>query len=508
VDALLRGFAAVQGLQAGEIDQLFDLIAGRHAATLLIHAWRRRHDPDGAAAVAGAAAAAGESLGRLFAVGCEALTARWHAAAGTHPARTSLARRRLHWLGSGAELFYERPLHIVRGEDVWLIDAGGRRYLDLYNNVPHVGHAHPTVVAAIQRQTALLATHTRYLHEGILDYAEQLCSRLPRQFDTCLFVNSGSEANDVAWRMAKSVTGRTGAVIIENAYHGITDAVSALTPAAGAVNSPWVAALQAPRQGWDWNAVPEAADLAAARSDVERALAGLQDRGHAPAAFYLDSAFTSNGVYDPPAAWLAAIIEPLRAAGALIVADEVQYGLGRSGSHFWGFERRGFDADIVTLGKPVGNGFPMGAVIANRELVEAFQTRHGFFSTFGGNAVAAAAGLAVIEVLERERLMANAAETGEQLRSAVETLRATGACFGELRGAGLLWGLEVLGPDGHRDRTRARRIVNALARDHGVLTGLEGPAGNVLKLRPPMTLRARHVELVAAALAASAAAAG
>jgi 4-aminobutyrate aminotransferase-like enzyme/Ser/Thr protein kinase RdoA (MazF antagonist) len=508
VDALLRGFAAVQGLQAGEIDQLFDLIAGRHAATLLIHAWRRRHDPDGAAAVAGAAAAAGESLGRLFAVGCEALTARWHAAAGTHPARTSLARRRLHWLGSGAELFYERPLHIVRGEDVWLIDAGGRRYLDLYNNVPHVGHAHPTVVAAIQRQTALLATHTRYLHEGILDYAEQLCSRLPRQFDTCLFVNSGSEANDVAWRMAKSVTGRTGAVIIENAYHGITDAVRALTPAAGAVNSPWVAALQAPRQGWDWNAVPEAADLAAARSDVERALAGLQDRGHAPAAFYLDSAFTSNGVYDPPAAWLAAIIEPLRAAGALIVADEVQYGLGRSGSHFWGFERRGFDADIVTLGKPVGNGFPMGAVIANRELVEAFQTRHGFFSTFGGNAVAAAAGLAVIEVLERERLMANAAETGEQLRSAVETLRATGACFGELRGAGLLWGLEVLGPDGHRDRTRARRIVNALARDHGVLTGLEGPAGNVLKLRPPMTLRARHVELVAAALAASAAAAG
>ncbi len=507
VDALLRGFVAVQRLQAGEIDQLFDLIAGRHAATLLIHAWRRRHDSEGAAAVEAAAAAAGESLGRLFAVGPEALAARWHAAAGTLPAHSSLARRRRYWLGSGAELFYERPLHIVRGEDVWLIDAGGRRYLDLYNNVPHVGHAHPTVVAAIQRQTALLATHTRYLHEGILDYAEQLCSRLPPGFDTCLFVNSGSEANDVAWRMARFATGRAGAVIVENAYHGITTAASALTPTAGAVDSRWVAALPAPRRGWDWNSEPTAADLAAARADVDHALAGLEDRGYAPAAFYLDSAFTSNGVYDPPAAWLAVIIERLRAAGTLIVADEVQYGLGRSGSHFWGFERRGFDPDIVTLGKPVGNGFPMGVVIANRRLVEAFQARHGFFSTFGGNAVAAAAGLAVLEVLERERLMANAAETGERLRAALEALRATQACFGELRGAGLLWGLEVVGPEGHRDAARAQRIVNALARDHGVLTGLEGPAGNVLKLRPPMTLRPRHVELVAAALAASAAAA-
>jgi 4-aminobutyrate aminotransferase-like enzyme/Ser/Thr protein kinase RdoA (MazF antagonist) len=507
LDALLRGFVAVQGLQAAEIDLLFDLIAGRHAATLLIHAWRRRHDPKGAAAVEAAAAAAGESLGRLVAVGPEALAARWHAAAGTHPARSSLVRRRLHWLGSGSELFYERPLHIVRGDDVWLIDAGGRRYLDLYNNVPHVGHAHPTVVAAIQRQTALLATHTRYLHEGILDYAEQLCSRLPPRFDACLFVNSGSEANDVAWRMARFATGRAGAVIIENAYHGITAAVSALTPAAGAVDARWVAALPAPRRGWDWDSVPQAADLAAARADVERALAGLQGRGYEPAAFYLDSAFTSNGVYDPPAAWLAVIVERLRAAGTLIVADEVQYGLGRSGSHFWGFERRGFDPDIVTLGKPVGNGFPMGVVIANRRLVEAFQARHGFFSTFGGNAVAAAAGLAVLEVLERERLMANAAETGEQLRAALEALRKTRACFGELRGAGLLWGLEVVGADGRGDRAQARRIVDALARDHGVLTGLEGPAGNVLKLRPPMTLRAPHVELVAAALAASAAAA-
>jgi len=508
LDALLHGFVSVQGLQAAEVDLLFDAITGRHATTLLVEAWRRQHDPEGATVLEAAAAAAAESLARLMAQGADALTARWHAAAGTHPSRLSLARRRTRWLGAGAELFYAEPLHIVRGEDVWLIDAEGRRYLDLYNNVPHVGHAHPRVVAAIQRQTAVLATHTRYLHESILDYAEQLCTRLPPRLDTCLFVNSGSEANDVAWRLASFATGRAGALIIENAYHGITAAVSALTPGAGGVRAPWVVALKCPPRAANCETIADAGLLAAARADVDQAVATLNARGFAPAALFLDSAFTSNGVFDPPAAWLGVIIERLRALGTLIVGDEVQYGLGRSGSHFWGFERRGFEPDIVTLGKPVGNGFPMGVLIAPRSLVEAFQAGCGFFSTFGGNAVAAAAGLAVLSVLERECLMANAAETGACLQRAISSLGSQQACFGELRGAGLLWGLDVVDAAGRADPERARRIVNVLAREQGVLTGLEGPQGNVLKLRPPMTLRPVHVQLVAAALAASAASAG
>ncbi len=410
-------------------------------------------------------------------------------------------------MGAGAELFYEEPLHIVRGEDVWLYDAAGRRYLDVYNNVAHVGHAHPAVVEAIRDQTALLATHTRYLHEAVLDYAEQLTSRLPPHLDTCIFVNSGSEANDVAWRIAQSATGHRGALVMAHAYHGITDAVSALTPAAGAAPGPHVVALRAPPGlPWATDAVTEVA-LRAAADDADRALAALRERGLAPAAFYLDSALTSTGIFDPPAAWLAEIVARVRAAGGLIVADEVQYGLGRPGSHYWGFSRRGLAPDIVTLGKPVGNGFPLGVVIASRALIEAFQANCGFFSTFGGNAVAAAAGIAVVRVIDQEQLMANAQATGAYLRARLDSLVARHDCLREVRGAGLLLGLEVNGPDGSSDKHLAKRIVDALAGGHGILTGLEGPRGNVLKLRPPMTFRPQHVDLLVEAIDSAASAA-
>ncbi len=284
----------------------------------------------------------------------------------------------------------------------------------MYNNVPHVGHAHPTVVAAIQRQTAILATHTRYLHENILEYAERLTARLPAHLDACIFVNSGSEANDVAWRMAQMATGHRGGLIMEHAYHGITDAVAALTPSVGQPRDPRVLTIAPPPVHLRVNEGMSAAELAAAVQDADAAIARLAERGFALAAFYLDTGITSSGIFDPPPAWAAAVTARVRAAGGLVVADEVQYGLGRSGSHFWGFERRGLDPDIVTMGKPVGNGYPMGVVVARRALIEAFQAKFGFFSTFGGNAVAAAAGLAVLEVLDREQLMANAAATGAQ----------------------------------------------------------------------------------------------
>jgi 4-aminobutyrate aminotransferase-like enzyme len=352
----------------------------------------------------------------------------------------------------------------------------------------------------------VLATHTRYLHESILDYAEQLTARLPRSLDTCIFVNSGSEANDVAWRIAQQVTGRRGALIMEHAYHGITDAVAALTPSAGHAVDPRVVTLASPPAGLRVQHSPDAAVLAAAGADTDVALDTLAQRGLGAAAFYLDSAFTSSGIFDPPAAWLAAITTRVHAAGALIVGDEVQYGLGRSGSHFWGFERRGYVPDIVTLGKPIGNGFPMGVVITRRELVEKFQSNYGFFSTFGGNAVAAEAGLAVLRVLDEQALQANAEATGAYLRARLEALAARLDCFGAVRGAGLLLGLEVLASDGTADKAAARRIVNRLAGEHGVLTGLEGPQGHILKLRPPLTFAREHADMLVAALEASAAA--
>jgi 4-aminobutyrate aminotransferase-like enzyme len=321
-----------------------------------------------------------------------------------------------------------------------------------------------------------------------------------------MFVNSGSEANDVAWRLAQFATGRGGGVVMEHAYHGITDAVAALTPSTGQPRDARVVTLAAPPLGLTRDdELPQAA-LEAAQRDVDRAVAVLAERGHAPAAFFIDTAITSSGIFDPPPLWSAGISARLREAGALIVADEVQYGLGRCGSHLWGFDRRGLEPDIVTLGKPVANGYPMGVVVANRELIEAFQKKYGFFSTFGGNAVAASAALAVLEVLERERLQANAADTSRYLRARLSALGCR--CLGAVRGTGLLLGLEVMESAAGTPRQGAKRIVNRLAAEARVLIGYEGPDASVLKLRPPMPFRPEHADRLLDALEEAATALG
>jgi 4-aminobutyrate aminotransferase-like enzyme/Ser/Thr protein kinase RdoA (MazF antagonist) len=501
--SLLNGYAHNHPLRAQEVELLYDLITARHAVTLLVHAWRCHHHPDGARLLDAAPEDAGQSLERLLSLDREALTRTWHEAAGTARLGASMGTasagvaRRHRLMGAGAELFYETPLHLVRGAGVWLYDPQGHAYLDVYNNVPHVGHAHPAVVAAIQAQTAILATHTRYLHNNILDYAEELTARLPAHLDTCIFVNSGSEANDVAWRMARMATGHEGGVVMEHAYHGITDAVAALTPGAGQPRDPRVVTIAPP---------PLELQVSDAVRDVDRALATLRERGFAPAAFFVDTALTSSGIFDPPAAWAEAILARLRAAGCLVVADEVQYGLGRSGSHFWGFERRGLVPDIVTLGKPVANGYPMGVVVANRALIEAFQAKYGFFSTFGGNAVAAAAARAVLKVLDDEALMANARATGDYLAARLKSVAARHPCLGMVRGAGLLLGLQVLGRGIPAAKRHTTRIENTLAAQFRVLIGHEGPHGDILKLRPPLPFRTEHADLLVQAIDAAAAA--
>jgi len=512
--AVLGGYVQRQSLDGADVEVLYDVIAARHAVTILLHAWRERHDAPGARALERSAAHAARSLDLLMRSGRDPLTRIWHGAAGTAPAggawsqsaaAVDLSRRR-RLMGAGAELFYEQPLHIVRGSGVWLYDREGRSYLDVYNNVPHVGHTHPTVVEAVQRQTAILATHTRYLHAAILEYAERLTATLPAHLDACIFVNSGSEANDVAWRIAQSSTGHSGGLVMQHAYHGITDAVASLTPGVGQPRDPKVVTLSVPPPALNAHDELGAAERAAAADDADLAIRTLASRGFAPAAFFIDTALTSSGIYDPPPAWAAAVAERVRAAGGLIVADEVQYGLGRSGSHFWGFARRGLEPDIVTLGKPVGNGYPMGVVIANRARIEAFQAKYGFFSTFGGNAVAAAAGLAVLDVLERERLQANAANTGRYLRERLAAVAARHRCLGEVRGTGLLLGLEVIGEGAQVARQRAKRIINILASQARVLIGYEGPQADVLKLRPPMPFRPDHADRLVDAIEAAASA--
>lgn len=506
ISPVLEGYARRQPLEGAEIDVLYDLIAGRHAVTILVHAWRRRHDPASARVLDQPTVNAARSLRTLVETGRETLSREWHGAAGTRsemwaaPGASAELPRRYRLMGKGSELFYERPLHLVRGSGVWLFDPAGHAYLDVYNNVPHVGHAHPAVVRAVQSQAAILATHTRYLHSGILEYAERLLAKVPGRLGACIFVNSGSEANDVAWRMARFATGHEGALVMQNAYHGITHAVAALTPGVGQPSEPHVVTIASPLPGLQTYGSAGGDQIAAARVDATEGVRTLAARGFKPAAFYIDTALTSSGVYDPPPAWGAAVSESIRAAGGLIVADEVQYGLGRPGSHFWGFERRGLDPDIVTLGKPVANGYPMGVVIANRDLIEAFQAKFGFFSTFGGSAMAAAAALAVLDVLEREELMANAADTGALLRRRLEAVAAKHPCLGELRGAGLLYGLQVNPVNGLSARQCAKRIINLLASEARVLIGYEGPNADILKLRPPMPFRAEHAERLADAI--------
>jgi len=512
---VVEGYCRRQPLATADIAALFDLITARHAITLLLHAWRSRHDEKGARVIAAGAANAATSLAHLLSLDREALTQEWHEAAGTSQVRSTPVDlgRRHRLLGAGAELFYDKPLHLVRGDGVWLYDPAGRAYLDVYNNVPHVGHSHPHVVRAIQRQVAMLSTHTRYLHESVLEYAEALTARCPSHLDACIFVNSGSEANDVAWRMAQFATGNKGGMVMAHAYHGITDAVAALTPGAGQATDPRVVTLAPPPPILTADDHLSAADLAIAAEDTDLALTTLASRGMAPAAFFIDTALTSSGIFDPPPAWLETVVERVRAAGGLVVADEVQYGLGRSGSHFWGFERRGLarpglTPDIVTLGKPVGNGYPMGVVIANRTLIEAFQAKFGFFSTFGGNPVAAAAGLAVLQVIENEQLLANAGTTGDYLRRRLEEVAAQHACLGRVRGHGLLLGLEIQGPNAISAKKRTKKIVNALASRARVLIGSEGPLGNILKLRPPMPFRTEHADLLVQAIDAAASTTG
>ena len=520
---LLTGYTFVRPLERADVDTLYDLIGTRIAVGVLIQAWREQNTP--AAAANNLEEIAVKALGQLAAVGKERLTQTWMEATGhtvathraapaatggsathgpasaathgaaAHGAATLLGRRRAA-LGANAELSYDRPLHLVRGDGVWVYAADGERLLDVYNNVPHVGHAHPAVVAAIAEQAKRIASNTRYLDERIIEYVERLTATMAPELDTCLFVNSGSEANDIAWRIAKSHTGHEGALVMTYAYHGITDAITALSPAICASVPAHVEQLAAPdtSAAVAWHASPaDPRVAAAAEADVSAAIERLAARGFSPAALMIDSALTSTGIFDPAPAWIAPIVAAVRKAGGLIIGDEVQFGLGRSGTHFWGFARRGFQPDIVTLGKPVGNGYPLGVVVTRRAILEKFQHDTGFFSTFGGNPVAGAAGLAVLEVLERERLVENARTTGAYFIDKLRALAPKHECIKEVRGQGLMVGVEVT------DRVLTKLLVNAL-RERGVLIGSEGPKGNVLKLRPPMPFRREHVDIVVNAL--------
>ncbi len=410
-----------------------------------------------------------------------------------------LLSRRARALGPTYVLFYDEPLHIVRAEGVWMFDAQGRRYLDAYNNVPVVGHCHPHVVDELARQARTLNTHTRYLGEQPLALAEKLLATFPPVIGNVVYACTGSEANDLAVRISKAVTGGTGSIVTDYAYHGTTDVIAGMSPEDGAPLGPGVYAV-APPLG------PEGA--AAFGDRVRRCIEAMRADGVRPAALLVDTIFSSDGIAVDPPGFLAAAVAEIRAAGGLFIADEVQPGFGRTGSHMWGFQRHGVVPDLVTMGKPMGNGHPISALAARPALLDAFARRTRYFNTFGGNSVACAVALAVLEVIERERLLANARASGEHLREGLMRLASRYPWVREVRGAGLFVGVELAapGPDGpappgtrRTARQEAARVVNDLKR-RGVLVGTTAREANVLKIRPPLTIARSEVDLILDAL--------
>ncbi|WP_119387720.1 aminotransferase class III-fold pyridoxal phosphate-dependent enzyme [Taklimakanibacter lacteus] len=500
--AVIAGYRDITALEDAEYAALYDTMLARHAVTLAIHAWRGRHAPESADKLARYCATNTPSLAELVKAGPEKSLAAFRRKPGAASTRSLIARR-MSALGKELELTYAKPVHAIKGEGVFLWEPDGTRLLDCYNNVPSVGHAQPDVAAAIARQAAEICSNTRYLHETVVAYAERLIRTMPAGLDRCLFVNSGSEANDAAWRIAKAVTGRTGAIIIANAYHGITDATAALSPYSGPLalpSPPYVETIEPPDMyRGRFRDDPDAARLYAA--DVDRAIAALLARGHGVAAFYIDSAFCAHGILDAPQGWLPAVAERIRAAGGLIVADEVQSGFGRMGEAFWGVARQGVVPDFITSGKPMANGHPVGVVVTTEAILSGFARRVDFFSTFGGNPVSAAAALATLDVIERDRLQDNCLKTGTYFRGRIEALMQRHGAIGEVRGAGLMTGVDIVGDRITREAAprEARRIANRM-RERGVLVGIDGPLGNVLKVRPPMPFKPEHADIAVAVM--------
>ena len=405
----------------------------------------------------------------------------------------SLLERRFNVLGRHSPLFYEKPLQLVRGEGVWVHDIDGKRYLDAYNNVPHVGHCHPRVVEALRRQAGILNSHTRYLDETVVNYAEQLLSTFQPSLNRVFLTCTGSESNELALRIARETTGNMGVISTDFAYHGNTAAVSQIS----SVFTP------ASKRGPFVRYVP-VMDPYRQRKPAEFYIGQLQEaiddfarNGVKLAAVLFCTAFSSEGLPDVPAGYFPGIAAAVHAAGGLVIADEVQAGFGRFGSHMWGHDRHGMVPDLVTMGKPMGNGHPLAGVVTTAALMEAFTSQNMYFNTFGGNEVSAAVGHAVLNVLRDEQLLENALTVGSHVLRGMRGLRHE--CIGDVRGQGMFFAVEIVSADGKPDAAKTKRIVNSM-REHGVLISRIGPHDNILKIRPPMVFTKDNADVLLSTL--------
>lgn len=409
---------------------------------------------------------------------------------------TELTEKRRALLGPNVSTFYRRPVHIVRGEDVWLWDADGRRYLDCYNNVPHVGHCNPRVVQAICSQSAQLNVHSRYLHENLVAYVERLTSTFDGGLSNALLTCTGSEANDIALRMAEAMTGKRGVIATDATYHGNTSLVSQLStgnaPTYGFGLDQYVRHVEAP----DSLRIHDPQGLRFA-AKVQEQIDALERSGIGFAALIVCPLFLNEGFPTQAPGWLRQTEQVVRAAGGLLICDEVQSGFARSGSHFWAHQKQGVTPDVVTMGKPMGNGYPVAGLVTRPEVMARFRGSYRYFNTFGGNPVACAAAMAVLEELGQRQLQANAAKIGALAEKALTELASKHGVIGDVRQSGMVFGIEFV-----KDRATlepasefTEQVVEAM-RERGVLLSKLGRHKNTLKIRPPMTFSEEHLGLL------------
>lgn len=409
------------------------------------------------------------------------------------PEMAQLIARRDGVLGASYRLQYRRPLHFVRGAGMWLYDVDGRAYLDFYNNVPSLGHGNPEVVAAMSEQAAQINANTRYLEPKMVDYAERLIATFPAELDRVVFTCTGSESNDLALRIARHASGNEGVIVSSYAYHGTSAAVAAVSPNLGisVKLSPFARKVTLPGPA----GVPDAEAAAYFEAQLRAAIADLQDKGVGVAALLFDSIFSSDGVWIDPPGFIAGAVAAVREAGGYVIADEVQPGFGRTGAHMWGFERHGIVPDLVTLGKPMGNGFPIGGVVGRKGLMDGFGATARYSNTFAGTTVGIATADAVLRIIQRDGILANALAMGERLRHGIGALAQHWPGIVAVRSAGLFLGVDMgmPGQDVASRRRLASDVVN-LMRDDSVLISTTGADETTLKIRPPLVCTAENVD--------------
>jgi len=507
-EEMVAGYHRYRKLSAEEVDVIYYLIAARLCVSLLM-CMKRRAEGTASDYTDVSFADAAALLREMIEINPLAMQNRLRAACQlpeiTADSQQQILGKRSEKLGRNLSIAYSnKPLTVVRGAMQYLLDDTGETYLDCVNNVCHVGHAHPRIVRAMHRQMATLNTNTRYLHGSILEYAERLTATMPDPLSVCFFVNSGSEANDLALRLARTYTGRRNIAVLDGAYHGHTNSIIELSPykfegkgGAGKVES--TIKLDMPDTFRGRYRIGHENPAASYIADIEHYLKKVAQVEALPAAFFAESLLGCGGQIIPPAGYLKGAYEAMRSHGVVSVADEVQVGFGRVGSHFWGFDMQDALPDIVTLGKPIGNGHPLAAVVTTAEIADAFANGMEYFNTFGGNPVSCAIGLTVLDIIEEEELQEHALEVGSYLKERLS--ENNHPLIGDVRGAGLFIGVELIrDKDTLEPATREAAAIKDALREEHILISTDGPFENVLKIKPPLVFSRKNADRLVSAI--------